>query len=292
MKEFFSDPRKIVVMLVIIILFLFYEIITKAIKTMLITRVKEERYIKRILNGWRIIFFLIISLFLYDLFGGKLATTGLLSAAFLGMILGWSLQAPITGLAAWLFVIILKPFKIGDRIIISAYGLIGDVKKIGLMYITLEQVGGTVGGEETSGRAILIPNILLFSQVFINYTLRDKEMTKESKYILDEIPVRITYESDWDTAEKILIDAATQVTEKIIKETGKKPFVRAEFLDWGFLMRLRYMSTAIERPEISTKIIKILFYEFANNPKIEFCYPHSEVIYRNKDGNAIPFEKK
>ena len=55
---------------------------------------------------------------------GSLAGLGL-SAAFVGMILGWSLQAPVTGVAAWLMIILKRPFKIGDRVIIS--GITGDV---------------------------------------------------------------------------------------------------------------------------------------------------------------------
>jgi small-conductance mechanosensitive channel len=251
-------------------------------------RVKDEQNVKKIMTIWRVSFFIIIGVLAFYAVGGKLVAAGILSAAFLGMILGWSLQAPITSIAAWLFVVTLKPFKIGDRIIIVPYGLIGDVKKIGMMFITLEQVGGTIAGEETSGRAILLPNTWLFSQVFINYTLREEEEIAESRYILDEIPVRITFESDWDEAERILINAAKEVTADIVKATGREPFIRAEFLDWGFLMRLRYNTRAVERPEISTKIIKIIFHEFAKSNKVEICYPHSEIIYKPKDMNQSP----
>ena len=63
---------------------------------------------------------------------------------FLGMILGWSQQAPVTGIAAWLMLILKRPFKIGQRVIIA--GITGDVVDITLTHVILNQVGGTVAG--------------------------------------------------------------------------------------------------------------------------------------------------
>jgi len=40
-----------------------------------------------------------------------------------------------------------------------------------LTHIILNQVGGTVGGEERSGRAVLIPNAIMFGQVITNSLL-------------------------------------------------------------------------------------------------------------------------
>jgi hypothetical protein len=49
---------------------------------------------------WRVFFFIIYIVFVVVFAKiGDLSTLGL-SAAFLGMLLGWSLQAPVTGVAA------------------------------------------------------------------------------------------------------------------------------------------------------------------------------------------------
>lgn len=293
MKNLFINYQTFILLAIVAIFLIIYQQVTKFLRSRLkASNITDEHTAKKIMTTWRFGFVIVILVLSFYAVGGKLVAAGILSAAFLGMILGWSLQAPITSIAAWLFVVTLKPFKVGDRIIIVAYGLIGDVKKIGMMFITLEQVGGTIAGEETSGRAILLPNTWLFSQVFINYTLREEEEIAESRYILDEIPVRITFESDWDEAERILVNAAKEVTADIVEATKKEPFIRAEFLDWGFLMRLRYNTRAVERPEISTKIIKIIFHEFAKSEKVEICYPHSEIIYKQKDPQNAPFFKK
>jgi len=77
-----------------------------------------------------------------------------LPEGFFGMMLGWSLQQPVTGIAAWRMILLKKPFKIVDRVIIA--GITGDVTGISLTHVILNQVGESVGAEERSGRGILI----------------------------------------------------------------------------------------------------------------------------------------
>ena len=202
---------------------------------------------------------------------GSLRLLGL-TAGFFGMMLGWSLQQPVTGIAAWLMVILKKPFRIGDRVIIA--GITGDVTGISLTHVILNQVGGSIGGEEKSGRRILIPNAILFQNIIINYTL-------EQQYMLDEVPVRLTFDSDWDLAKKILVDAAREVTKEIMDGAGQEPFIRAEFLDWGILVRLRYHTIPARRQEISTHIVEQVLKGFgAHYPRVRFAMPSQNIRYR------------
>ncbi|MGA1197801.1 MAG: mechanosensitive ion channel domain-containing protein, partial [Candidatus Latescibacterota bacterium] len=200
---------------------------------------------------------------------------------FVSMILGWSLQRPVTGVAAWLMVMIKKPFVIGDRIIIQ--GVRGDVLEISPTHILLGEVGGTVGGEESSNRGILIPNAVLFDQMVINYAV-----SQESKYILDEVPVRISYDSDYKLAEQTLIACAQDVTADIIAETNKNPLVRAEFFDSGIMMRLRYQSIAVDRQEISSHIVGKIVQAFAQSDKLGFAYPHQALEIKTVKTASLP----
>ena len=284
MKQFNMLPNLIKFSVYTLTFVVVYQFFTKWIERRLNKKNFFPVHTKFVIRVWRVFFFIIYIGFVVVFAKiGDLSTLGL-SAAFLGMLFGWSLQAPVTGLAAWLLVISLHPFKIGDRVIIA--GIIGDVRSIGPMYITLEQVGGTVSGEEQSGRAILIPTAVLFGQVITNYRLdfkyRAEEMENqntEEGYILDEVPVRITFETNWDKASEILIDCAAQVTSEAIKDTGKKPFIRSEFLDWGVLIRLRFYVKASERQKVSSDIVEKIFKKFATEKDVQFAYPHSEVIY-------------
>ncbi|MBT3343340.1 MAG: mechanosensitive ion channel family protein [Gemmatimonadetes bacterium] len=211
---------------------------------------------------------------------GSLAAMGL-TVAFVGMILGWSLQRPVTGVAAWLMVMIKRPFVIGDRIIIQ--GVRGDVLDITPTHILLGEVGGTIGGEEASNRGILIPNAVLFDQMVTNYAV-----SQESKYILAEVNVRVSYDSDYELAIQTLEECAREPTAKIIEETGKQPLVRSEFFDSGIMMRLRYQTIATEREQISSDIVGLIVKAFGATDRLGFAYPHSAVEYRATDSKSLP----
>lgn len=199
---------------------------------------------------------------------GKLTGSWAAIAGFAGLLMGWSLQAPVSGVAAWVFVNLKRPFRVGDRVLLPAWGLTGDVTQIGMMYTVLNQVGGTVGSEEAAGRNILIPNAMLFGNVVINFTPQ-----QAAAYVLDEVVVRITYDSAWDLAEKVLLDAAREVTADIIKQTGQQPYIRADMYDYGVYLRLRYTAAAMDRPRIVYEITRRVFREFQRHPEIDFAIP-------------------
>jgi len=268
-----------IVVTVTIIIWIIYKILTRGVKKYMLMRAHKQDNIQNFMLMWRYVWIGIFTIFILVSFSGSIATLGI-SAAFLGMILGWSLQSPVTGIAAWIMIILKRPFRIGDRIIIS--GITGDVVDITLTHIVLNQVGGTIGGEERSGRTVLIPNATLFQQVIHNYTFG-------TKYLLDEVIVTITFGSDFKKAERILMRAARKVTRHIIEITNESPFVRAEIADSGVRLKLRYKTLAKLRQETSSDIVRLVIVMFNREDEVEFAYPHSEVVYRVKNGiNSIP----
>jgi small-conductance mechanosensitive channel len=269
--------------IIVISLIIVRRILTKLIEAYISRKAYREENVVQFMMTWKYVWTAII--FIMGIIGlsGSMKVVGI-SAGFMGMVLGWSLQAPVTGIAAWLMIILKRPFKIGDRVIIA--GIIGDVTDVTLTHIVLNQVGGTVGGEERSGRAVLIPNAIMFGQVIMNYTFQED-------YILDEVPVRITFDSDWEEAEKILIESAKIVIHDIIEKTGDIPFIRAELFDAGVLMRLRYKVDPPRRQEISTYIVREIFREFEGNTRVQFCYPKSEITYEWKERQlSLPEEEQ
>lgn len=233
------------------------------------------------LKVWNQVWKFVIAILVLIAMSGSLRLLGL-TAGFFGMMLGWSLQQPVTGIAAWLMIILKKPFRIGDRVIIA--GITGDVTAITLTHVILNQVGGSVGGEEKSGRGILIPNAILFQNTIINYTL-------EQEFMLDEVLVRLTFDSDWELAKNLAVQAAAAATDEIIAKTGQQPFIRAEFLDWGVLIRLRYQTIPVKRQEISTRVVENLIRAFRENyPQVRFAIPSSTVRYRPDMGPVSALE--
>ncbi len=266
--------------LILVALLIAYRVSKSLIIAAMRRQNRTESQVSQFLSMWRYSFMLVGIVFIIVSMSGSLAAMGL-TVAFISMILGWSLQRPVTGVAAWLMVMIKRPFVIGDRIIVQ--GVRGDVLDISPTHIMLGEVGGTIGGEESSNRGILIPNAILFDQMVINYAV-----SEEAKYILDEVPVRVSYDSDYKLAEQTLISCAREVTSEIIQETGLEPEVRAEFFDSGILMRLRYRSIAVDRQRISTQIVAKVMEAFSNSPHVGFAYPHSAVEYRLSNTASLP----
>lgn len=240
------------------------------IGTVLVLRRKGRPAAEGLMIGrlYRLLSVLIILLAVVYGFG-KLGTFGTLFTLFGGMLLGWSLQAPVSGFAAWILISLKRPFRPGDRIQCPNLGLTGDVQEIGPMYVVLDQVGGSVGSEEAVGRHILVPNAMLFSQVVINYTVK-----QEAAYMLDEVVVRITYDSKLEEAERILLEAANKVTADIIAATGSQPYIRSDFWEYGMLLRLRYQTRVKDRARLAYEINKQIMQAVKKTPSVDLAIPY------------------
>lgn len=267
-------------MITLIVILVAYRLTSRVIVNAMGHQSRTESQIRQFTTMWKYGFLLLGIIFVVVSMSSSLAAMGL-TVAFVSMILGWSLQRPVTGVAAWLMVMIKRPFVIGDRIIIQ--GVRGDVLDISPTHILLGEVGGTIGGEESSNRGILIPNAVLFDQMVTNYAV-----SQESKYILDEVPVRVSYESDYHLAQEVLIQAARDVTAETIADCGVEPSVRSEFFDSGVMMRLRYQATAKDRQRISSDIVGRIIEAFTRSERLGFAYPHSFVEYRPAGAGSLP----
>ncbi len=126
------------------------------------------------------------------------ATAGLIS-----LILGFALQAPITSLIAWLYIIYRNPYRVGDRIQLNQFK--GDVIEINYLDTTILEISGDyLGNDRLSGRIMHFPNsIILKSEVF-NYS------GPQAPFIWNETAIQIGYTSDLQFVEECLYNAAKQ----------------------------------------------------------------------------------
>jgi small-conductance mechanosensitive channel len=184
-------------------------------------------------------------------------TFGILSAA-----IGFALQGPITGIAAWLMVILKRPFEVGDRVTIGE--IKGNVKEISISHIYLEEVG-RYGGEEVSGRTVIIANGKLFSENIINYSL-------DSELILGQVVFTVTYESDLDEANRLAVLAVTKHTEHFNKQAKREPHVRLQFTLNGMEVHARYFVPFNIAQVISTKITHDLFCYIKESNVVHLSY--------------------
>lgn len=122
-----------------------------------------------------------------SLFANWYATAASLGLA--SLILGLALQAPISSFFGWIFILIRRPYRVGDRIRIG--DATGDVIEVGYLDTTLWEFGGELlSTDHPSGRIIRFPNSQVFNATVYNYSW------SLFPYIWNEIVVQIAYDSD------------------------------------------------------------------------------------------------
>ncbi|MBR9691560.1 mechanosensitive ion channel family protein [Candidatus Woesearchaeota archaeon] len=264
-------------LITLIIFLVLFNLTLNAIKRALLRRAKTKHQTSNIKIFSRIAKYgAFLTLVIFAIFTYAGSWTGLgLSVGLFSAALGWALQRPITGIAGWMMVVIKRPFDIGDRIIIGKVR--GDVIDITLTHVYIQEIGGIVGGEENSGRVVMVPNSKLFEQDIINYTLEDE-------YILSQVAVTITFESNLDKAIKIALDSTKKFTKELDKEHEKKPYVRTYFDAKGMNVRVRFFTPAKQIQEFTSNVSKEIFTNFMKAKDVEIAYPHTEILYRKKSG--------
>jgi small-conductance mechanosensitive channel len=278
--EPFMDIINIIIF--IIVAFIVFNIILKLIKRSLLKKVRRKKQISNVivfLDLLKFLFIIFLIIIAFSVYYGNLGEIGFI-AGLLTVAIGWALQKPISGVVAWLIIISRRPFKIGDRIIIS--NVIGEITNISMTHIFLNEVGGTILGEEESGRTVMIPTSVIFEEQVVNYTEKDD-------YILDEVTTNITYESNLEKAEKLIIKSVGKIIkplwEKIPKKIKKEPHIRLKFKESGIDVTVRYNSITDGRNEISTDITREIFKRIRETDDVEIAYPHTEVVFREKNNS-------
>ncbi len=209
-------------------------------------------------------------------------------ATFLGLLsagIAISLKDIIADIAGWLFILIRRPFFVGDRIQIGEYR--GDVIDIRIFQFTLVEIGNWVDADQSTGRIIHIPNSKVITDVLANYS-------RGFKYIWNEISVLVTFESDWEKAKEILLDIATKHSEhlskkaeKSLKEASKKfmiyfnvltPTVYTTVEDSGIKLTVRYLCLPKRRRFTEHTIWEEILKEFNQNENINFAYNTYRIV--------------
>jgi small-conductance mechanosensitive channel len=272
----------ITVVVSIIIAYIVFNIILKILKRKIVKKVRGKKQISNVivfLDILKFLFIIFLIIIAFSVYYGNLGEIGFI-VGLLTVAIGWALQKPISGVVAWLIIISRKPFRIGDRIIIS--NVIGEISNISMTHIFLNEVGGTILGEEKSGRTVMIPTSIIFEEQVTNFT-------EKNDYILDEVNTAITYESNLEKAENIVIKSVEKIMkplwEKFPKKIDKEPHTRLKFKDSGIDVTVRYNSITDSRNKISTDITREIFKRIRQTDDVEIAYPHTEVVFREKNNS-------
>ena len=201
---------------------------------------------------------------------------GLLSA---GLVI--ALADVFMDLAGWVFIMFRRPFKVGDRIEID--GTAGDVIDIRAFRFTLLEIKNWVDADQATGRVVHVPNGKLFKNSAANYT-------EGFFHIWHEIPVLITFESDWNRAEEVLRETvaplaiseeelrhhqeiATAEHDYFIRFRELRPTVYISTRASGVLLTVRLLEEARPRRSVDDQFSRTTLEAFAAEPSVSLAYP-------------------
>jgi hypothetical protein len=202
-----------------------------------------------------------------------------------------ALQDPIVNLAGWLFIIWRRPFVVGDRIQIGDHR--GDVIDIRIFQFSLLEIGNWVDADQSTGRVIHIPNGKIFREAQANYS-------QGFQFIWNELPVLVTFESNWKKAKEILQSVAERhaqhfsaSAEEQIRQAARKflifythltPAVYTSVADSGVLLTIRYLCELQTRRGTAQAIWEEILERFAGADDIDFAYPTSRFYDNPAEG--------
>jgi len=203
--------------------------------------------------------------------------------AYLGIItagLAIALKDPLTNLAGWLFIVIRKPFVVGDRVQVGTHT--GDIIDIRLFQFTMLEIGNWVEADQSTGRIIHIPNGKVFLEPQANYSTG-------FEYIWNEIKVLITFESNWEKAKVILEEIINKHTKNIdlkakkeILEASKNymiyyknltPIVYTSVKESGVQLTIRYLCNPRRRRGSENEIWEEILMQINTEKDINLAYP-------------------
>src|SRR5436190_15456971 len=137
--------------------------------------------------------------------------TALISVGIGSVIVGLAVQTPMTSFLGWIYILIRRPYRVGDRIQIE--DATGDVIDVSYFDTTLWEFGGKyLSTDHPSGRIIKFPNSKVLSAMVYNYSW------PLFPYIWNEIKFYIAYQSDLkfvaETMERIVQEEIGEAMEE------------------------------------------------------------------------------
>lgn len=202
-----------------------------------------------------------------------IGTTLLTGAGVLAAILGFASQSAFSNIVSGVFLVIFKPFRVGDRIKIGEK-FSGDVEDITLRHTVIVNF---------ENRRVVIPNSVISTEVIINATLTDEKVCMF-------VEVGISYDADIDKAMELIQQEAKKIhfllDNRSVEEKNKGEHEVAVrmlgFNDSAVQLRAyAWARSPAEGFELKCELYKKIKQRF-DQEKIEIPYPHRTIVYKDK----------
>ncbi|MEX2526475.1 MAG: mechanosensitive ion channel domain-containing protein [Gemmatimonadota bacterium] len=207
---------------------------------------------------------------------------------FLGLLtagLAIALRDMVASFAGWVFIVLRRPFEVGDRIQLGEHA--GDVVDIRIFQLSILEIGNWVSADQSTGRIIHLPNLKVFTTPIANYT-------SHFPYLWNEVAVVVTFESDWRRGKQLLAAVAGKVSADISREAERSlhrasrkllihyrtlsPIVYTSVVDHGVMLTVRYLCAPRTRRGTAQSIWEEVLDLVAMEPGLDLAYPTHRIV--------------
>ncbi len=204
-------------------------------------------------------------------------TTLLTGAGILAAIVGFASQSAFSNIVSGIFLVIFKPFSVGDRVRIGTL-YTGDVEDITLRHTVIK---------DFENRRIVIPNSVISNETIVNSTITDEKVCMFVEF-------NISFESNIDRAMKIMQEISeahplcidNRTREELDKGEPKVVMRLIEITDFSVKLRAyTWARNPSEGFDLKCDLLKLIKERF-DKENVEIPYPHRTILYRDQAAAA------
>ena len=174
---------------------LFEELVTKRIK-----EAKTRYSLRKVISIANLGTFLVAFLIIW------IAETNIvISVGLIGAALAFAIQDVFRNFVGGITIHLNGIYRVGDRVEIN--DKYGDVIDVSILYTTLMEIRDWVPADQVTGRLTIIPNGVVLGGTTQNYT-------RDFDFIWDELTLPITYDSDWNQANNMILQIIKSETQE------------------------------------------------------------------------------
>lgn len=192
-------------------------------------------------------------------------------AGIIAAIIGFASQKAFSNIITGIFILIFKPYRVGDVIEISN-GRIGTVEEITLRHTVIK---------DFKNERIIVPNTVISDDIIINSSITDSK-------IQCRVEVGISYDSDIDLAMQIMREECEKHPLLIDNRTHEDlandvPLVRVAVIALAdFSVNLRasaWTESFSDAFQMRTDLLKIIKERF-DREGVEIPFPYRTIVYK------------
>ena len=203
----------------------------------------------------------------------SLGTALFAGAGVLAAVIGFASQKAISDIIGGLFILIFKPFRVGDVVEIPG-DVLGTVEEITLRHTVIKDL---------QFRRVIVPNHIISDERITNSSIVDEKIRRQ-------IDIGISYDSNIDTAFKIIQDVLAahplSIDNRSVEQIEKDlPSVETKVIELGdsavIIRAFVWTRNFIDAFNLECDVLKSIKETF-DQEGVEIPFPHRTIYTKNK----------